>query len=76
MKKGVIVLIKVTRINGDVFFINAEHIEHMEITPDTIVTVTSGRKYIVKESPEQIIEKVIVFRRKLSTELPVLTTRP
>lgn len=75
-KEVVIAVIKVTRINGEGFFINAEHIEHMEITPDTIITVTSGRKFIVKESPTEIIERVIAYRRQLFVELPVLTKRP
>lgn len=65
-------MIKVTRINGEDFYINAEQIEHMETTPDTIVTVVSGRKFVVRESPQEVIDRVITYRRSLFSGLPII----
>lgn len=57
-------MIKVTRLNGTEFILNAELIETMEETPDTVVTLTSGNKYIVSESIEKIINMFIELRRR------------
>jgi len=45
--------------------VNADLIEHIDMTPDTIVTLTSGQKYTVLESAEEIVDRVICFRQKL-----------
>jgi flagellar protein FlbD len=63
-------MIKITSINNSEFYINPDLIEKMEVTPDTIVTLTTGKKYVVKESPEAIIDKIIEFRRRFMTALP------
>lgn len=44
--------------------INLELIESLEETPDTVVTLTTGKKYVVREKPSQIIAAVIRFRKK------------
>ncbi len=59
-------MIKVTRINGKEFFINPHQIENIESTPDTIITLLSGQKYIVKESIDNIVKDVIEYRHKIS----------
>ena len=46
--------------------LNADLIETVEATPDTIVTLTSGKKLIVNESPEEVIALVVEFRRRLA----------
>ncbi len=56
-------MIKVTRLNGIKFFINAELIQTIESTPDTLITLSNGVKMIVKDSPESIIEQVIRYQR-------------
>jgi flagellar protein FlbD len=43
--------------------LNSDLIEHIEITPDTVITMTNGQKFVVLESTEQVIERVIAFRR-------------
>ena len=62
-------MIWVTRLNGEKFVINSDHIEIVEANPDTVITLTNGDKYIVKESVDEIIEKVIEFRRKIFADL-------
>jgi flagellar protein FlbD len=50
--------------------LNCELIEKIEVTPDTIITTTNGKKFIVKESPEMIIDRVIEFKRKIYARIP------
>jgi len=58
-------LIKVTRLNGVEYWLNPHQIEMMEKNPDTTVTLVTGKKIVVRETPEQIIERIIEYRRKL-----------
>jgi flagellar protein FlbD len=62
-------MIKLTRLNGREFYLNPHQIEIIEVTPDTIITATSGQKYVVKENPDKIIEEVIEYRRKINIPL-------
>ena len=56
-------MILLTRINDKSFVINAELIEFVEATPDTMITTTSGKKLFVKETVQDVICKVIEYRR-------------
>lgn len=56
-------MITVTRINKNIIVINAELIEFIESTPDTIITTTTGKKIIVEDTTEDVIRKVIEYRR-------------
>jgi len=58
-------MIYLTRLNGKIFFVNAELIQLVEATPDTVVTLTNDAKYIVKESPEEVVEKIISYRHRI-----------
>jgi len=58
-------MIKVTRFNGREFFINPHQIENLEATPDTVITLISGTKYVVKENIATIIAEIIEYRRKI-----------
>jgi len=61
-------MIRLTRINQKPLVINSDLIEHIEITPDTVIAMTTGQKFVVLESAEEILQKVIEFRRL--THLP------
>ncbi|UWG98327.1 flagellar FlbD family protein [Dehalobacter sp. DCM] len=61
-------MIYLTRINGKVFTMNPDLIETAEATPDTIITLTNEKKYVVKESIEVIIERVAEFKRRCHPE--------
>ena len=64
-------MIRLTRINHIPLVLNADLIEHIEITPDTVIAMTSGQKFIVLESAYEVIRKVVEFRRLiLSREEP------
>ena len=58
-------MIEVTRLKGTKIVINAELIEMIEETPDTVITLTSGKKYIVSESGNDIIDLVVDYKRKI-----------
>ncbi len=63
-------MIKVTRLNDAQLVINADLIEFVEAIPDTIISLTTGKKIMVKESIDDVIESVARFKR-LSTGLVV-----
>jgi flagellar protein FlbD len=56
-------MIKLTRLNGSEFWVNQDHIQFIERTPETVLSLEDGKKATVKESPEELIEKVLQFRR-------------
>lgn len=58
-------MIKLTRLNHVPLIVNADLIEHVEVTPDTVVALTNGQKFMVLESAEEVVEKVIQFRKAL-----------
>ncbi len=58
-------MIQVTRINHVPLVLNSDLIEHIETTPDTVISLTNGQKFVVLESAEELIQKVVDFRRSL-----------
>jgi flagellar protein FlbD len=59
-------MIRLTRINRASLVLNSDLIEHVEATPDTVIALTTGQKLIVLESAEEVIQKVIDFRRSIA----------
>lgn len=57
-------MIWVTRINNTQLVINADWIETVESTPDTVIALTNGKKYIVTEKVDVIIDRVIEYKQK------------
>jgi flagellar protein FlbD len=58
-------MIKVHRLKGDEFYINHRLIESIEQTPDTVLRLTTDKKYVVKESPEEIVRLIRNFDREI-----------
>ena len=58
-------MIRLTRFCGEEIYINSDLIEVVERNPDTVVTLTSGNRLTVKETPEQIAHAVRDFRHSL-----------
>lgn len=58
-------MIVVTKLNDKSLYINCDYIESIEMTPDTTITMTTGRKIIVKESIDDIIDSIIEYKRKI-----------
>lgn len=57
-------MIKVTKLKGEVFYVNPYEIEFIEETPDTVISLKSGRKVLVTEKAETVIAKMIEFYRR------------
>ena len=60
-------MIKVTRLNGKEFVVNAELIQFLEETPDTVITLMSHEKIVVKESVDDVIQRVVQYARSIRT---------
>lgn len=58
-------MIIVSRLNGERFGVNAEHIERVEETPDTVLTLVDGKKYLIRESLDDVIERVVAYRARV-----------
>lgn len=58
-------MIQLTRLNHVPLIVNSDLIEHVEVTPDTVVALTTGQKFLVLESAEDVVEKVIQFRKAI-----------
>ena len=70
-------MIWLTRLNQSCLVLNSDLIEHIDVTPDTVITLTSGQILRVRESVEEVVRRVIDFRRRISavpqTEWPPVT---
>jgi flagellar protein FlbD len=58
------IMVTLTRLNGTTIVVNAELIEMLEATPDTVVTLTNGKKLLAKESVQVIVDRAIEYRRQ------------
>jgi len=58
-------MIEVTRLNGNKYWINPHQIESMEQKPDLTLTMLSGKTVVVKDTPEDVIEKIIAYRKRI-----------
>ncbi|MBB6630459.1 flagellar FlbD family protein [Clostridium algidicarnis] len=58
-------MVKLVGLNQKEFILNAEQIEKIEEVPETLITLVNGKKYIVLETPEEVINKVIKYKNKI-----------
>ena len=56
-------MIKLTRLDGEAFVLNAELIRYVESRPDTFVTLTTGDRLIVRESMEEVVERAVRYQQ-------------
>jgi flagellar protein FlbD len=72
-------MIHVTRLNQSSIVLNCDLIEQIESTPDTVITLTNNQKLTVLETAEEIVERVRLYRRSISSPDgdcgPELTTK-
>ena len=57
-------MIVLTRTSGTKFYLNPELIQTVESTPDTIITLVNNKKFIVKDTPGEIAERFMAYRRQ------------
>lgn len=58
-------MITVTRLNHESIVVNADLIEYVETTPDTVISLTTGEKFMVLESPDEVVDLVVAYGRRL-----------
>ena len=63
-------MIRLSRLNGKEFVLNCELIKTIEATPDTVITLSTGEKLIVRENVDKIIEATMNFRKRIFQEPP------
>lgn len=61
-------MLEVTRLNGQKIVINCELVEYIDANPDTTISLTTNNKFVVKESLEDVIEKIINYKRKVFSQ--------
>lgn len=59
-------MIALRRLNGSEVVINAELIETVESTPDTVISLSTGNRYVVKEPIQVVLEKILEYRRSIA----------
>lgn len=69
-------MIRLTRINQTPLVLNSDLIEHVEVTPDTVVTLSGGQKFLVLEPPDEVIRRVIEFRRAIQSPASLPSISP
>lgn len=62
-------MIEVTRLNDKKMMLNAELVELVEETPDTVISLTNGKKFVVKESVNEVRELVISYKKEVFADL-------
>ena len=58
-------MVEVTRFNKERIIINADLIEIIEAAPDTVITMTTGRKFVVSETKEEMVDKIILYKQRV-----------
>ena len=63
-------MIQITRLNHTQLYVNADLIEFIEESPDTVLTLTTGVRVVVTESAREIIDRVVAYRRRYTLASP------
>lgn len=61
-------MIKLKRLNGSEIIVNPELIEWIDCNPDTTITLATGSKIVVRDSADEVIEKIMAYRMSLARE--------
>jgi flagellar protein FlbD len=67
-------LICLTRLSGKEFYLNPHLVEFMEETPNTVITLTTGKKIVVEEPAETVITEIVTYRRQIFSAIPEVRT--
>jgi flagellar protein FlbD len=58
-------MIRLTRLNRAPMVLNSDLIEHIDVTPDTVITLTTGQILRVRESADEVVERIVEFRKRV-----------
>jgi flagellar protein FlbD len=64
-------MIQLTRLNNQPLMVNSDLIKYVEKAPDTVLTLVSGEKLVVRESSDEVLAKIVEFRKSILPGLPV-----
>ena len=67
-------MVRLTRLNHAPMVLNSDLIEHIDVTPDTVITLTTGQILRVRESADEVVRRIVDFRRRILD--PSLETEP
>jgi flagellar protein FlbD len=67
-------VIKLTRLNNTRILLNPDLIEHVELNTDTVITLTNGSSFVVREQAEEILNRIVEFKRTVYHSPPALET--
>jgi flagellar protein FlbD len=68
-------MIHVTRLDHAPMILNSDLIEHIEVTPDTVIALTNGQSVRVRETADQVLSRIIDFRRTIQGHFPLPPAR-
>lgn len=57
-------MIEVTGLNSKIFYLNEDNIEKLEQVPETVITMINDKKYLVKDDVEEILDKIVSFKKR------------
>jgi flagellar protein FlbD len=69
-------MIRVTRLNHTGVVLNSDLIVQIEATPDTVISLTNGERILVLESPDEVVARIVTFRRSILDPAVLGTTLP
>ena len=58
-------MVRLTRLNHVPMVLNSDLIEHIDVTPDTVITLTTGQILRVRESADEVVRRIVDFRRRI-----------
>ena len=62
-------MVQLTRLNNQKLVINADLVKFLEQAPDTVITLINGEKFIVRESVEEVVRRIVEFRRSVLQQI-------
>ncbi|MCX5784685.1 MAG: flagellar FlbD family protein [Elusimicrobia bacterium] len=65
-------MIKLKKLNGFEIVVNAELIESVEATPDTVINLATGNRFIVRDSVDEVVARVVEYKKKVYSERKVI----
>ena len=68
-------MIQLTRLNKAPIVLNSDLIEHVDITPDTVIVLTTGQVFRVRETADEVIRRIVQFRRRIAERSNPLGTQ-
>ncbi len=69
-------MIRLTRLNNTSLAVNCDLIKFVENAPDTVITLSTGEKVVVRETLEEIIDRIVEFRRRVLADAPFRAAGP